>query len=269
MNIPRVNPGDPIRPRASFHNALAALLENDRPIGRSSVLSPAGRDFYTPVIVKNPGVSFIPAGGVARATDSLIDPAENLRHFQGRPCLSVEAASVANASSTAVIATDRIEAGGVGLAAIAGVIQCRVNVTDAGHDFAKPSTSVAWQLDSDASEGFPIVYKETGTGEKWAILEVREVEPASSPVIPAIISSSTTTLQAWEFEYTLKRAETLTGESSDWTEGETLSPAYNTAERIGFTDFTEQAISNGVGVLAVEVDGVYYFTHAPIEGSCS
>jgi hypothetical protein len=272
MRYPKVKTGDPIRPQASFVNALADLLANDRQRGVGSTLSPAGRDFYTPVIVKNTDAAYMPAGGVGRVTDSLIDPSENLGRFQGRPVLAVEVATSDNADSTAVIATDRIEADGFGLAAIAGVIQCRVNVSDADHRFAKPSTSTDWELESDASDGFPIVYKESGTGEVWAILEVREVieSSGSGNVFAAVIQSSTASGTSYEFEYTIRAVDTFTDEPSSWTTTGPDLTAYNVAERVEFGNFTPTAVSDGVGVLAIEVDtDVYAFSLAPIEGECT
>lgn len=271
MNYARVNPGDPIRPRASFVNALADLLENERRLGRQASRSPLEVDFYTAVMIQNKGTTFIPAGGVARATDSLIDPTENLNRFFGRPVLAVEAASGSNEDATAVVAADRVEVNGFGIAAIAGVVQCRVNVSDAGHAFAKPSTSTAWELESDAAEGFPIVYKASGTGVVWAIVEVREVAPATAGgVFAAVVTGSSTTANDWEFAYTIKAAATLSGASSAWTTTGPDLNAYNAAERIAFANFAPAPVSDGVGVLALEVDtDVYAFSLAPIEGACS
>lgn len=266
---PKVIPGQALRYPASLHNTLVDVARERRAPGAGRLADLGAADYFTRVLIRNTDEQACPARGAMRLTAATLDPSANLTQFLDRPVFDAAVAIEANSDAAAAIAVNKIEGGELGEAAIAGVIQARVNVTDADHRYAKPSETTAFGLDSASGSGFRMLWKESGTGTKWALLELPETAEAVSGVIPAIISSSTTTLQAWEFEYTLKRAETVTGESSDWTEGETLSPAYNTAERIGFTDFTEQPISDGVGVLAFEVDGVYYFTHAPIEGSCS
>lgn len=69
-----------------------------------------------------------------------------------------------------LITTEPIAAGAVGLAVAAGACICKVNITSASHDFAKPGSTSA-QLTSAADSGpARMIYKESGTGVKWAIV---------------------------------------------------------------------------------------------------
>ena len=268
MRYPHVQPGQPIKPPASMVNGVIDMLGRQVGPGVGQGEGSPGNNPYFTMLGFNPGLVYIPAMGVARATDSSIDPSEELGRFLTSPSLALEAASEANADAPLVIATNRINAGKTGSVAVAGVIQTRIEVTDESHQFAKPSTSTAWQLDS-ASSGLPVLFKEAGLGTKWAIVSLTEAVSSGSGIIPAIVTANTATTNSFEFQYTLKRAGATGAKSSDWTEGEVLTPAFNTAERIAFDNFAPAPVSNGVGVLAVDIDGAYYFSLAPIEGSCA
>lgn len=54
-------------------------------------------------------------------------------------------------------------------AVLLGPTWCQVYVSDAAHTFAKPQASNT-ELASDAAAGAPIIWKQSGTGTKWAII---------------------------------------------------------------------------------------------------
>lgn len=59
--------------------------------------------------------------------------------------------------------------GAMRAAVLLGPTWCQVNVSDAAHTFAKPKASSA-ELASDAASGARIIWKQTGTGTKWALV---------------------------------------------------------------------------------------------------
>lgn len=279
---PRVQPGQPFKIQASLQNRLIELASQRRVpgVGQSA---PTGASFYhTDVLGLNTEDSYIPAFGIARATASAIDPAENLSQFLERPLLALETEASAGGEGALVIATNRIEPGGVRPVCIAGVIQARINVTDVNHVAVEPSASVSWRIDSAAEGRIPILWKEDGLGTKWAYLMLGQ--PSADPTgngsgsppgggataLAAIITGSSPVAGGEdEFEYTCRRAITGGNESSAWSEtGDTIT-AYNTAERVPFTGFAAAPIATGTGVLLFSIDGQYYFSLSNVEGTCS
>lgn len=133
---------------------------------------PQGSSTYTPILVKNAttgpvsrwgvlsvaGVVFAPSGTTGTAT----------QQFQDQPVLS---GGLPTGGSAFVVAVEPIAAGNVGRCAVAGVVQAKVNVTDAGHGFATAKDGDLTQLSSAASGEAQILWKESGTGaSKWAIV---------------------------------------------------------------------------------------------------
>ena len=132
----------------------------------------AGPPAYTGILAKNSttgvvnrwgvlsvaGVVFTPSGATGNATPQLPDQ-PGLPG--GRP----------TGGSAFVVAVEPIGAGKIGRVAVAGVVQAKINVTDAGHGFATAKDGDLTQLTSAASGDAQILWKESGTGaSKWAIV---------------------------------------------------------------------------------------------------
>lgn len=60
----------------------------------------------------------------------------------------------------------------LGWCVIPGATWAKVNITNEDHRFAEPGATTSY-LESKLFRGLPIVWKETGTGEKWAIVSFR------------------------------------------------------------------------------------------------
>lgn len=132
----------------------------------------AGPPAYTGILAKNSttgvvnrwgvlsvaGVVFTPSGATGNAT----------QQFQDQPVLS---GGLPTGGSAFVVAVEPIGAGKIGRVAVAGVVQAKINVTDAGHGFATAKDGDLTQLTSAASGDAQILWKESGTGaSKWAIV---------------------------------------------------------------------------------------------------
>ena len=127
---------------------------------------------YTPILAQNSttgvvnrwgvlsvaGVVFTPSGATGNAT----------QQFQDQPVLS---GGLPTGGSAFVVAVEPIAAGKIGRVAVAGVVQAKVNITDAGHGFAKAKDGDLTQLSSADTGDAQILWKESGTGaSKWAIV---------------------------------------------------------------------------------------------------
>jgi hypothetical protein len=132
----------------------------------------AGPPAYTGILAKNnttgtvrrwgvlsvAGVVFTPSGATGNAT----------QQFQDQPVLS---GGLPTGGSSFVVAVEPIAAGKIGRVAVAGVVQAKINITDAGHGFAKAKDGDLTQLTSADTGDAQILWKESGTGAgKWAIV---------------------------------------------------------------------------------------------------
>lgn len=161
--IQRAYPGSPLIITAAAYNRFARAAE----LVEASGVQPDNSE-PAQVLIRNTEESAIPALGVAAVSGITIDPATNLPGFLARPSLDVQAFEAM--TQTPTIALNRIEPGGVGRAKISGLSYGRVQVTAEDHRFASPSTEVAWGLESAPSGRIRVVWKEPGTGLKWALL---------------------------------------------------------------------------------------------------
>ena len=90
-----------------------------------------------------------------------------------------------------VVAVEPIAAGKIGRAAVAGVVQARVDVSDASHGFATPKTGSTDVFISAASGPFKIIWKQgTGNGQ-WGLL-MFAAENSSSTRLGKVMDSTWT-----------------------------------------------------------------------------
>ena len=171
----RIEPG-PLRGQISARAWNRAQDAADIVLGQSANGAAdgpsAGPPAYTGILAQNSttgvvnrwgvlsvaGVVFTPSGATGNAT----------QQFQDQPVLS---GGLPTGGSAFVVAVEPIAAGKIGRVAVAGVVQAKVNITDAGHGFATAKDGDLSQLSSAASGEVQILWKESGTGaSKWAIV---------------------------------------------------------------------------------------------------
>lgn len=111
------------------------------------------------------------ASGASGATGTLATGvAQDI--FQSWPGL-VGVVPTANAGAAFAIAVEPIKEGDIGLAAVDGVVQCKLEIVDAGHRFATTKTGSASELKTASSGESAILWKETGTGAgKWGLVRI-------------------------------------------------------------------------------------------------
>ena len=175
MSDGRVTPG-PIKGQLSARALNRAQDAADIVLGqRGNGLADgpsAGPSAYTGILAKNSttgtvnrwgvlsvaGVVFTPSGATGSAT----------QQFQDQPVLS---GGLPTGGSAFVVAVEPIAAGSIGRVAVAGVVQAKISITDAGHGFAIAKDGDLTQLTSAANGEVQILWKESGTGaSKWAIV---------------------------------------------------------------------------------------------------
>jgi len=75
-----------------------------------------------------------------------------------------------------------VDGGKVVKVAISGTVPVIVDVGDASHARARPIVSETGKLESCSSGGVPILWKESGTGDKWAMVLLDFADPAGAGV---------------------------------------------------------------------------------------
>lgn len=156
-------------------NALVAGEERDRQKGPQINKGPEGGDagdVPSPVRVGlyNDSGGDVPAGGVLKLSSPLNEPANDIATIFDNLAFVCDVPA-ANEQHVA-ICSEPIPDGAMGHGVIPGAAWAKVNVGDADHTYAKPKASTA-ELESDGSAGFPIIWKESGTGAgRWAVVSL-------------------------------------------------------------------------------------------------
>lgn len=171
----RVEPGMPLRQGLSARAWNRAQEAADLVLGATPgvVAGPihAGQGAYSAVHLKNNTTGSVALWGVMAIGGLEITPGTTgpaTEQFQRQPILS---GGLPTGGTAWVVAVEPIAAGKIGRAAVAGVVQAKVNVTDAGHGFATAKDGDLTQLASASSGEAQILWKESGTGaNKWALL---------------------------------------------------------------------------------------------------
>lgn len=127
---------------------------------------------YTPILAKNTTTGTVTRWGVMSIVGVLFTPSgatgDATQQFQDQPVLN---GGLPTGGSSFVVAIEPISAGVIGRVAVAGVVQAKLNITDAAHTFATAKDGDLTQLASAASGEAQILWKEDGTGaNKWAIV---------------------------------------------------------------------------------------------------
>lgn len=193
---------------------------------------------YTPILAQNSttgvvnrwgvlsvaGVVFTPSGATGNAT----------QQFQDQPVLS---GGLPTGGSAFVVAVEPIAAGSIGRVAVAGVVQAKINITDAGHGFAKAKDGDLTQLSSGDTGDAQILWKESGTGaSKWAIVRFGSGAGASirlGKVTGTWTKNATVTVTQWKGDGSqqvtgpsgpltfsaINRAQTVTGPTGGYWVG--------------------------------------------------
>lgn len=165
--FPRVSPGDPITHSARLHNATIDVIEwakDRRTTGAPPVGGRPGSSGI--VLVQNNSGADVDRFGVLGISGVIITPTDNEEEFKSNWAVT---GSTPAEGDPFVVLSEPIAASKIGRAWISGAVIVKVNVTDADHDHADSAASTA-SLESAESGPVRILWKESGTGTKWAIV---------------------------------------------------------------------------------------------------
>lgn len=170
----RVKAGDPLTITARDWNQIASMVEFAAEGRYAEAGGQAAVNGSRVVLIKNSTGTDVSRWEILGISGLLYMPTQNASQFRRRELL-VASASLSHASHFArfAVAQQPIDNGTIGRAVISGLTRCKVNVRDADHRFAdvyKSTTKV--KLDSADYGSARIIAAESGTGEKWALVEI-------------------------------------------------------------------------------------------------
>lgn len=142
------------------------------------------------VTLQNDSEGDVPRGGVLKLGAPIVEPSTRAAVVLEGILFGGDTPEADNNEQQIGIALAPVADGEVGPFAVVGVVWAKLNITDEAHTFAKPKASTA-ELESSASTGFPVIWKEAGTGSKWAVVSLQGGSGSSLQLF-----RSTTTISA-------------------------------------------------------------------------
>jgi hypothetical protein len=124
------------------------------------------------ILVRNATEAEVPRFGVLGLDVPSILPSNNLPEFQNRVIMDGVSPVYATHRGKFAVLAQPLGVGEVGKAYVSGVFMAYINVTDAAHEYADVKASQTDKLESYSRGAARILWKESGTGTKWAVVQV-------------------------------------------------------------------------------------------------
>lgn len=110
------------------------------------------------------------------------EPHRHVTQFERSPGVIGVSPGGPTGNASYVIALEPIEHGAIGLAAVAGAVQCRVNVRCTGHQYAVPASGVAAYMDTADIGPFKILWRGlTGPAAATGVIVATGVSGPTGP----------------------------------------------------------------------------------------
>ncbi len=172
MTVSEKTPHDYWRGGAGDWNAFARAA-NAHLDGRGVTPPPVPRIRGASIIrVENTTGSDVARFGILGVNGITISPTDNADQFKSVPCVEGYTPATGTHEGKFVITLEPIAAGAIGKAVVSGLAVCELLVLDEDHRFATIINSGTGGLVSAAVGSAQILYVESGTGTKWALVRL-------------------------------------------------------------------------------------------------
>lgn len=187
----KVSEGDPIQLSAGLQNATIDMLREHAKTKAGQVKGGDCGDTRSHALIMSTkwtgsSVSTLDPFSVLKIGAAVLDPATYPYDATRRPVF--EGDTVTDAAAPFIITAEPIIGQTIGRAVVSGMAVVKVNVTDAAHAYATPIVGDTAKLVSGATGAVPIVFKESGTGVKWAVVLLPAAGAAASSDPDASVS---------------------------------------------------------------------------------
>lgn len=168
----QVKPGDPLKVAAADWNDFVQASNYVKQIAGDGGVR-TGESLTDPnvVMVKNASGGDLTRFGVLEITGIVFTPTDNPDGFKFSPILS-GVTPTGDSKARFVICPEPIKSGELGSAVMSGITVALLDVVDANHAFADTDSGVNVKLQTGGSGAAEIIYKEGGTGDKWAVVRL-------------------------------------------------------------------------------------------------
>lgn len=154
----KVNPGEALQiAAATWNRVIDEVATRPRFDGGVGEWPPINFS----VRCRNDSGSLVARWSVLQITGVLETPTGSFTQFERMPGVIGVSPGGPAGNASYVVALDPIEAGAIGMAAVAGAVQCRVNVRCTGHQYAVPASGVSAYMDTTDSGPFKIIWRDT------------------------------------------------------------------------------------------------------------
>lgn len=181
-----------------------ALMDAGRRVQSNPMAENAGpgvaQGSQSVVWVKNNSGADVGRFGVLGIDNPIIDQSTNAQEFYRRVTFDCSEPTGGTHEGRFVIALDAIKDGAIGRAAIDGVVQCQVSMTNDADGFAEIADGDPDKLTSAAVGSAKILWAESGTGTKWAVVQLGSEVP---PVFAKITGSTSFGSTGAQWYYTI------------------------------------------------------------------
>ena len=219
-----VSPNEPFEPGASTWNAFIDAAKYAQSMRGALKPLPAHGSAERPAtaLVRNDTGDPLPLFGIVSLGDKIFDPATDESEWQNS--IMVEGNLAAAAGEPFGVALDTVDEDEVGLVAVAGLVQCIIEVGDAAHGYATTRASSNVKLNSTATPtgAAKIIWKQSGTGTKKAFILLPTISPGFASGIAVTQTYATT-----ETTLTMTSTATLTDSTGGTTGDLTIESVDN------------------------------------------
>lgn len=169
-NYKRIDAGQPLDQAISARtwNAMVDLLEDRGSKGQGDGRGFSGPDSCSYIPVKNTTGATVGKNEVVVLSTPRFSPGDNLSAFLSHKVFNATLPTTTSRGSIGVM-LERTANNAIGYAAVSGIIPVKVEIVHAAHDRADFTNTVA-NLKSGFSGSAEMLWKEAGTGVKWAII---------------------------------------------------------------------------------------------------
>ena len=193
--LEKVVSGQPLNIPATTYNAMIDAARKANSINTFNSETTNSKD-YAKVSVLNSSGSDLDRFFILGIDEPIILPADDQEDFESRITVDGVTPEDGTGGSGAsdhrgrfVVLQEPIPDGEIGKARIAGETLCKVNVIDEDDGFADVTDGVEDYLTSANTGSARILWKESGTGEKWALIRIGDYQSLAGKMYKATADS--------------------------------------------------------------------------------
>lgn len=164
----KVRAGEPLKPSARVWNDMVDVTQAYRLGVANGVPGPRGWTNPELIQIRNDSLTDRSQYEILNIGEPLITPTQNLASFKYQPVFKGTEPSATDAGKFAVL-LEPIRRNKIGWARTTGMLRCQLQVYHPQHPYADIDSSAGiFTLSSNWYGGAEILWKESGTGLKWA-----------------------------------------------------------------------------------------------------